>query len=309
MTVTLTTAGRLLLRTEITYSTEGYTYCVVRAPHVRGTLTFHPEADPGRREDPDAYTGLCVTFGQYDPAKSPSGYRDQMTVYGSRLYGSVSLRTVAPSHRSGQAAPDPWSTVHRNPYELAEAPARTRIKDVGEALVKHHLASPERHKQHAAYLRHIAATRADRIAAETDHLRSSVHLLARMDALRSRWAVLSDPTAVQGIDVTVNGTLADWLDQQFSGQPAIDQAEQQLYLAWTAAVRFTSPYGTVTHRRVTLPGTQGAAALIHHLNYAAAHAPGRTAPAGARSILRRLAARRTELAPLITIPEQRQPAA
>ena len=102
----------------------------------------------------------------------------------------------------------------------------------------------------------------------------------------------------------MNATLANWLDQQFAGHPAISTGEQELYLAWTAAARIDSPSSTEQHRRVSLASTQGATALIHHLAQAAAHAPGRSAPAGARSTLRRLAVRRKELAPLITIPEQ-----
>ena len=127
--------------------------------------------------------------------------------------------------------------------------------------------------------------------------------------LQHRWSVLSAAAHDQGIDVTVNATLANWLDQQFAGHPALSTGEQELYLAWTAAARIDSPFGTEQDRRICLASTQGATALIHHLTRAAAHAPGRIAPAGARSALRRLAARRSELAPLIMIPAQRESAA
>ncbi len=129
MTVTLTTSGHLLLRADIAHSPEGHTYYAVRAPHVRGTLTIHPEADPGHREDPDAYTGLCITFGRYDPAESPASYTDRIAVYNSWLYGGISLRTVTLSPHVADPTCDPWNRVHRSPYELAEPPTRQRIKD------------------------------------------------------------------------------------------------------------------------------------------------------------------------------------
>ncbi|MFC1442877.1 hypothetical protein ABUW04_31980 [Streptacidiphilus sp. N1-10] len=301
MTVTLTTRNRLLLRADITHSPEGFTYYAVRAPQVRGTLTVHPEAAPGHRDDPDAYTGLCITFGTYDPAASPSAYADRTTVYGSPLYGSVSV--------SAEGTRDPWGQVHRNPYELAEAPSRDRIKDICEAVIAYHRTSLDRHRQHAAYLRHQAPKQLDRITDQADHLRSSARALARYEALQARWAVLGGATDEHAIDVTMVSTLANWLDQRFAGHPAVGAGEQELYLAWTAAVRLNSRHGIEQSRRINLPSVQSTTALIHHLTHAAAHAPGRVAPAAARATLRRLAARRSGLAHLITIPAQRRRAA
>lgn len=303
MTITLTSAARLPIRIDTAYGEQGFTYYTVRAPHVRGTFTVHPEAPAAEGDDPDAYTWLCVTFGRYDPAESPSSYTDRVSVYNSWLYGGITL-VPQPQLDARPHLRDPWNHVHRNPYELAEPPTRARLRDVGEALIAHHLSSPERHRQHAAYLRHIAPGRLERITREADSLASAVRRLGSLETRQRRWTRFATPGAAPGYQVTISGHLAAWLDDRFAGCTPLSDAERALYLAWSAANRDSDRDPFRPARRVNLPGLGGITALIRHLGSAATQAPGAAARAGARSTLRHLAASRPELAALITVPTQ-----
>ena len=84
MTLTMKSATGLLVRTDVEYDEHGLTYYTVRAPHVRGTFTVHPEAPAGEADDTQAYTWLRLAFGRYDAKESPSSYR--VSVYNSWIY-------------------------------------------------------------------------------------------------------------------------------------------------------------------------------------------------------------------------------
>ncbi|KJS57820.1 hypothetical protein [Streptomyces rubellomurinus] len=282
--ITTHTAARLLLRYDVEYAENGLTYYTVRAPRVFGTITVHPEAPPGERDDPDAYTSLRLVSGRYDPTENPSGYTDRLAVYNSWIYDGITL--LPPGTTSDR---DPWERLHRSPYEVATEAARARARDVGEKIITEYRADLHRHAQHTNYLRAAADEQLRRAAREADELRPAVRRLAALETRITRWSRLRAPEASPTI-VEVGGFLADWLSGQFAGHQPLTPGAQEFYRAWTAAHRLGDRAAVFQPRRIILHTPAALAAFIAYLTEAARQAPSPAARADARSRLRRIAA-------------------
>jgi hypothetical protein len=299
----MTSSGRLTVRLGVEYDPNGYTYYRVRAPHVQGTITLNPLAPPSEGYDPDAYTWLTLTFGRWDVTEAASSYTDRLSVYGGWLYGSIDIVSdLGPD--DSERLRDPWSYVHRNTYELAGERSRERIRDVGETVLAHHRVDPNRHRQHAAYLRHIAPQRLEHLAAETAAHARTAHWLGTLETRQARWLRIATPRQTEGYHLAISGLLATHLDQQLSGTRPHTEAERDWYVAWSAASRHEDGYWH-TPRRLYLPNLESAAVAVRYLTRATVEASG-NARAQARCVLRRLSAARAELAPLITIGDERE---
>ncbi|MDH6138518.1 hypothetical protein P3T35_000495 [Kitasatospora sp. GP30] len=302
--ITTHTASRLLLRYEVEYGQTGHTYYTVRAPHVTGTITLHPEAAPGERDDPDAYTRLRLTSGRYDLTESPSAYTDRLAVHNSWIYDGI---TIPPPGTTGHR--DPWNQLHRNTYELATEAVRFRARDVGQTIITNHRADPQRHTQHARYLRSVAPDRLSMITREADHLRPAVRRLSALETQLDRWARLHAPEASPTASVEVGGYLADWLSGRLAGHQPLTPGDQEVYRAWSAARRLGDPAAVFQPRRITLRTTAALAAFTEYLGQAARDSPSRTARADARSRLRRIAVTHPSLTVEIPAEEEAAPAA
>lgn len=299
----MTSPGRLTVRLDVEYDPNGYTYYRVRAPYTQGTITLNPLAPPSEGYDPDAYTWLVLTFGRYDAAEAPSSYTDRVSVFNGWLYGDI---TIAPDRQPEYPASlrDPWRAVHRNPSELASSNSRERIREVGETVLAHYRADTNRHRQHAAYLRHIAPKHLEHITAEAAAHSRTAHWLGTLETRQARWLRIATPAQAEGYHLAISGLLANHLDQQLSGSRPQTEAEREWYIAWSAASRHEDGYWH-TSRRAHLPDLETAAVAVRYLTRAADETTG-AARAQARSMLRRLHAARPELAPLITIKDERE---
>ncbi|MEV7596863.1 hypothetical protein AB0O91_05680 [Kitasatospora sp. NPDC089797] len=301
--ITTYTATRLLLRYDVEYAQNGLTYYTVRAPHVFGTVTVHPEPAPGKRDDPDAYTSLRLISGRYDPTENPSGYTDRLAVYNAWIYDGITL--PPPGSTSTR---DPWERFHRSPYEVATESARARARDIGEKLIAEYRADPHRHAQHINYLRAAADEQLTRAAREADELRPAVRRVAQLETLLTRWTRLRAPQA-SPTTVEVGGFLADWLSGQLAGHQPLTPGTQEFYRAWTAARRLGDPAAVFQPRRVILHTPAALAAFTAHLTEAARQAPSPAARADARTRLRRIAATHPALTVDIPAPEEESPLA
>ncbi|MEY9846094.1 hypothetical protein ABH940_003179 [Streptacidiphilus sp. BW17] len=297
--ITTRTATRLLLRYDIEYGENGLTYFTVRAPHVIGTITLHPEAAPGEADDPDAYTRLRFTSGRYDPDESPSSYTDRLAVYNSWIYGGITLPPL------GATGPrDPWEQLHRSPYELATESARSRMRDIGEKIITEYRLDRQRYAQHSRYLRSIADHQLSRVTREADDLRPAVHRLSVLETRINRWTRVRAPEANSTTTVDVGGYLADWLGGRLAGHQPLTPGGQEVYRAWTAARRLGDPAAVFQPRRIILPTAAALAAFADYLTEAAREAPSRAARANARCRLRRIAA--THPALTVDIPDREE---
>ncbi|WP_194909025.1 hypothetical protein [Catenulispora rubra] len=294
MTFTTKSPSGLLVRADVEYDELGLTYYRLYAPHVRGTLTVHPEAPAGEADDPDAYTWLQLTFGRYDAAESPSSYADRVSVYTCQLYGNITIVPDAEKDTRDHLR-DPWSRIHTGPYGIVRAASWQRMREVGEAVIAQHRADPRTRRQHTAYLRALSDARIARISREADSLRDSVRWLAECESRLRRWTVLRGPRPAAGYDARIGGLLAGWLDERFAGHAAHGDGERSLYLAWTAAARESYENHFYPACRVVVPDVEGIAELIAHLAAAAVQAPGATVRADARAVVRRLAAHHPDL--------------
>ncbi|MFI5527063.1 hypothetical protein ACIA8O_00750 [Kitasatospora sp. NPDC051853] len=300
--ITTHTAARLLLRYEVEHAETGLTYYTVRAPHVTGTITLHPEAAPGENGDPDAYTRLRFTSGRYNPDENPSGYTDRLAVYNTWIYDGITIPpTGAPVDR------DPWGQLHRNTYELATESARARTKEVGEKIINEYRMDPQRFTQQARYLRAAADQQLTRATREANDLRPAVDQLAALETRINRWTRLrtpgADPTATV---VEVGGFLADWIGARLSGHQPLTPADRDVYRAWTAARRLGDPAAVFQPRRIILPTPAALASFAHYLTEASLESPSPAARADARSRLRRIAATHPALAPAAPSQEREE---
>lgn len=168
----------------------------------------------------------------------------------------------------------------------------------------HHRDDPNRHRQHAAFLRHIAPKRLEHLSAETRAHARTARWLGTLETRQARWLRIAVPRQATGYHLTISGLLAAHLDQELSGSRPQTEAEREWYIAWSAASRHADGYWH-TSRRLHLPDLESAAVAVRYLTRAADEADG-TARAQARCVLRRLHAARAELAPLIWIKGEQE---
>ncbi|MFJ9523464.1 hypothetical protein ACIRPK_35165 [Kitasatospora sp. NPDC101801] len=295
--ITTYTHTRLLLRYEVEHAETGLTYYTVRAPHVIGTITLHPEAAPGAADNPDAYTRLRFVSGRYDPDEGPSSYTDRLAVHNAWIYDGITLP------EPGTAADrDPWEQLHRSTYELATEKARARAKEVGEKIVSEYRLDRHRHAQHTRYLRSAADRQLARAAREADDLRPAVDRLGVLETQIDRWTRLRHPGTSTTTTVEVGGHLADWIDARLSGRQPLTPADREVYRSWTAARRLGDRAAIFQPRRMVLNTAAALASFAHILTEASLESPSTAARADARSRLRRIA----ELHPTVALSAPRQ---
>ncbi|GLW58562.1 hypothetical protein [Kitasatospora phosalacinea] len=290
--ITTYTRTRLLLRYEVEHAETGLTYYTVRAPHVIGTITLHPEAAPGETANPDAYTRLRFVSGRYDPDEGPGSYTDRLAVYNAWIYDGITLPTPGtPTDR------DPWGQLHRSTYELATEKARARAKEVGEKIVNEYRAD-RRHVQHARYLRSVADRQLSRAAREADDLRPAVDRLGVLETQIDRWTRLRDPGTSSTTTLEVGGHLADWIDARLAGRQPLTSADHEIYRSWAAARRLGERAAIFQPRRVVLHTAAALASFARILTEASLESPSKVARADARCRLHRIA----EIHPVL-VPE------
>lgn len=204
---------------------------------------------------------------------------------------------------------DPWDQLHRNTYELATEAVRFRARDIGQTIIANHRADPQRHTQHARYLRSVAPDQLSMLTREADHLRPAVHRLSALETQLDRWTRLHSPEASPTASVEVGGYLADWLGARLAGHQPLSSGDQEVYRAWSAARRLGDPAAVFQPRRITLRTTAALANFAQYLAEAARESPSRAARADARSRLRRIAITHPSLTVEIPVEEEAAPAA
>ncbi|MFJ8628182.1 hypothetical protein ACIRD3_35835 [Kitasatospora sp. NPDC093550] len=290
--ITTYTSTRLLLRYEVEHAETGLTYYTVRAPHVTGTITLHPEAAPGAADNPDAYTRLRFVSGRYDPDEGPSSYTDRLAVYNSWIYDGITLpEPGTPIDR------DPWDRLHRSTYELATEKTRARAKEVGQKIINEYRLDRHRHAQHTRYLRSAADRQLARATREADELRPAVDRLGVLETQIDRWTRLRHP-GTNTTTVEVGGHLADWIDARLAGRQPLTSADHEVYRSWAAARRLGDRAAIFQPRRTMLPTAAALASFARILTEASQESPSKAARADARCRLRRIAEVHPTLAPM-----------